>query len=167
VAHAVGVMTKARAKRSPAVAEPHRNGLAKHARVVETARNEGLSPASARNNVMPPRRSRRDAGDAVGPRASIGWDGARPVLLRWYDEQARDLPWRSAGRSPYRVLVSEFMLQQTQVATVIPYFERFVAELPDVRSLVGADEERVLPPAPSRGADDRRSVRRGGAARRR
>lgn len=75
-------------------------------------------------------------------------DGFARRLLRWYDRHGRhDLPWqdtRTNRRTPYRVWVSEVMLQQTQVATVIPYFERFVAALPDVRSLAAADEDRVL-----------------------
>lgn len=65
-------------------------------------------------------------------------------LLRWYDRHGRhDLPWQHP-RTPYRVWVSEVMLQQTQVATVIPYFERFVAALPDVAALAAAPEDRVL-----------------------
>lgn len=65
-------------------------------------------------------------------------------LLRWYDRHGRhDLPWQRP-RTPYRVWISEVMLQQTQVATVIPYFERFVAALPDVRALAAAPEDRVL-----------------------
>ena len=66
---------------------------------------------------------------------------ARP-LLRWYDRAKRDLPWRRQP-SPYRTLVSEFMLQQTVVATVEPYFERFVARFPDVASLAAAAEDEV------------------------
>ncbi len=65
-------------------------------------------------------------------------------LLEWYDRSARDLPWRGEGRTPYRVLVSEAMLQQTQVATVIPYFHRFIAAFPRVQDLAGADEQAVL-----------------------
>jgi A/G-specific adenine glycosylase len=65
------------------------------------------------------------------------------ALLRWYDREQRDLPWRRAP-DPYRSLVSEFMLQQTVVATVIPYFERFVARFPDFRALAAAAEEEVL-----------------------
>jgi A/G-specific adenine glycosylase len=65
-------------------------------------------------------------------------------LLRWFDVSGRhDLPWQHP-RSPYRVWVSEIMLQQTQVQTVIPYFERFVAALPDVAALAAADLDRVL-----------------------
>ena len=64
-------------------------------------------------------------------------------LLAWFDPGARPMPWRSV-RSPYRVWISETMLQQTQVATVIPYFERFMARFPDVRSLATASLEDVL-----------------------
>ena len=64
-------------------------------------------------------------------------------LLAWYATNARDLPWRRS-RDPYRVWVSEIMLQQTVVATVIPYFERFLARFPTVTALAGAPEEEVL-----------------------
>lgn len=65
-------------------------------------------------------------------------------LLHWYDRHGRkDLPWQRA-RSPYRVWVSEIMLQQTQVATAIPYFERFMARFPDVLSLADAPQDDVL-----------------------
>jgi len=67
----------------------------------------------------------------------------RDRLLVWYAENARDLPWRRS-RDPYRVWLSEIMLQQTQVATVEPYFERFVGELPTIEALARADEQRVL-----------------------
>jgi A/G-specific adenine glycosylase len=68
---------------------------------------------------------------------------SRP-LLKWFDRHGRkDLPWQH-DINPYRVWVSEIMLQQTQVATVIPYFERFIAELPDVASLANAHEDLVL-----------------------
>ena len=68
-------------------------------------------------------------------------------LLRWYDGNRRDLPWRAAeGKAldPYHVLLSETMLQQTQVATVIPYFHRFLQRFPTLRSLADADEQEVL-----------------------
>lgn len=66
---------------------------------------------------------------------------ARP-LLRWYDGARRDLPWRREP-SPYKTLVSEFMLQQTVVATALPYFERFIQRFPDVAALAAAGEEEV------------------------
>jgi A/G-specific adenine glycosylase len=67
----------------------------------------------------------------------------RRNLLRWFGKAARDLPWRR-DRDPYRVWISEVMLQQTQVATVIPYFERFLRRFPDLPSLADADEQDVL-----------------------
>ncbi len=68
---------------------------------------------------------------------------ARRKLLDWYAKHARDLPWR-ATRDPYAIWVSEIMLQQTQVATVIPYFARFLERFPSVSSLATADEGEVL-----------------------
>ena len=64
-------------------------------------------------------------------------------LLTWYSRHARDLPWRRTG-DPYAIWVSEIMLQQTQVATVEGYFERFIDRFPDIRSLARADEQQVL-----------------------
>ena len=67
----------------------------------------------------------------------------RKRLHAWYHAERRTLPWREAP-TPYHVWVSEIMLQQTQVATVIPYFERFIARFPNVQSLAEAPEEAVL-----------------------
>jgi A/G-specific adenine glycosylase len=67
----------------------------------------------------------------------------RRRLLAWYGKHARDLPWRRT-REPYRVWVSEVMLQQTTVAAVKPYFERFLAAFPTVDELASADEQQVL-----------------------
>jgi A/G-specific adenine glycosylase len=65
-------------------------------------------------------------------------------LLRWFDRNGRhDLPWQHP-RAPYRVWLSEVMLQQTQVAAVIPYFQRFVARFPDVASLAAAHDDEVM-----------------------
>jgi len=67
-----------------------------------------------------------------------------PRLLAWFDQAGRKhLPWQSE-RTPYRVWVSEIMLQQTQVVTVIPYYERFMQRFPDVRSLASAPIDEVL-----------------------
>lgn len=68
-------------------------------------------------------------------------------LLTWYRRSRRDLPWRATDGlrpDPYRVFVSEAMLQQTQVATVIPYFNRFIERFPDFQSLAAAGEQEVL-----------------------
>ena len=68
----------------------------------------------------------------------------RRNLLRWYARCGRRLPWRTKRPDPYRVWVSEIMLQQTRVETVRPYFARFVRRFPDVRTLAAAPLERVL-----------------------
>jgi A/G-specific adenine glycosylase len=71
----------------------------------------------------------------------------RRRLLRWYRDNGRDLPWRSPGhadRNPYHVLVSEAMLQQTQVRTVVAYYQRFIEALPTVAALARASERQVL-----------------------
>ena len=64
-------------------------------------------------------------------------------LLNWYDHKKRDLPWRK-NRDPYRILVSEFMLQQTQVKTVIPYFNKWINSFPTVKRLAASSESNVL-----------------------
>ncbi|MBQ9460154.1 MAG: A/G-specific adenine glycosylase [Oscillospiraceae bacterium] len=67
----------------------------------------------------------------------------REVLPDWYDANRRVLPWREEP-SPYRTWVSEIMLQQTRVGTVLPYFKRFMAEAGDVRALAALPEERLF-----------------------
>ena len=70
-----------------------------------------------------------------------------PALLAWYERSRRDLPWREApGRlgDPYRVWLSEVMLQQTTVKAVIPYYRRFLERWPDVAALAAAEREEVL-----------------------
>jgi len=64
-------------------------------------------------------------------------------LVTWYRRQRRDLPWRRT-RDPYRIWISEIMLQQTQVSTVIPYYRKFLARFPSLASLAAAPEEAVL-----------------------
>ena len=71
-------------------------------------------------------------------------DHIASALLAWFDQHGRkDLPWQT-NRTPYRVWVSEIMLQQTQVSTVIPFYERFMAQLPTVEQLAEAAEDAVL-----------------------
>jgi A/G-specific adenine glycosylase len=65
-----------------------------------------------------------------------------PLLLSWFSTNARDLPWRRT-RNPYAIWVSEIMLQQTQVKTVIPYWERWMRELPTIETLANADSEKI------------------------
>lgn len=72
--------------------------------------------------------------------------GAGPLvaaLLAWYDREQRDLPWRRTN-DPYAIWVSEVMLQQTQVATVIPYYERWMARFPTLAALAAAEPEDAL-----------------------
>ncbi len=67
----------------------------------------------------------------------------RKSLLAWFREFQRDLPWRKS-KDPYRIWLSEIMLQQTRVAAVIPYYERFLERFPNVQTLAEAPEEEVL-----------------------
>lgn len=64
-------------------------------------------------------------------------------LLQWFENEKRDLPWRK-DRDPYKIWVSEIMLQQTRVDTVIPYFNNFIKKFPSIKKLSEADEESVL-----------------------
>jgi len=66
------------------------------------------------------------------------------ALLSWFAAHKRDLPWREEPRDPYRVWVSEVMLQQTRVETVLRYYAPFLAKFPDVRALAQAPEERLM-----------------------
>jgi A/G-specific adenine glycosylase len=67
----------------------------------------------------------------------------RRALLAWYDAQRRDLPWRKK-RDPYRIWVSEIMLQQTRVAAVLLHYQKFLARFPTLRTLAAAPESSVL-----------------------
>lgn len=73
----------------------------------------------------------------------IDVDLIRERLLGWFEANRRDLPWRTT-RDPYRILVSEVMLQQTQVDRVIPYFERFLERFPDLETLAAAPASEVI-----------------------
>ena len=68
-------------------------------------------------------------------------------ILNWYDINKRVLPWRkkvSYKKKQYYTLVSEFMLQQTQVATVIPYFNRFIKNIPDLETLANFENQKLI-----------------------
>ena len=83
-----------------------------------------------------------DASDSRDAQLTDRWFTDR--LLAWFDRHGRrDLPWQ-VEKTPYRVWVSEVMLQQTQVATVVPYFERFMSRFPDVGALAAANLDEVL-----------------------
>jgi A/G-specific adenine glycosylase len=83
----------------------------------------------------------RKHGKSSDSERDFGAERAR--LLAWYDQHARDLPWRRT-RDPYAIWVSEIMLQQTRVDTVIPYYGRFLSRFPDARSLADAPLDDVL-----------------------
>ena len=82
-----------------------------------------------------------ESGRTLGPEERL--EAARKPLLAWYREHARNLPWRE-NPDPYRVWISEIMLQQTRVEAVKPYFERFMRELPTVRDLAQAEDDRLM-----------------------
>ena len=68
-------------------------------------------------------------------------------ILKWYDLNKRSLPWRkkvSLEKKQYYTLISEFMLQQTQVTTVIPFFERFIKNLPSINSLAKVNDKKLI-----------------------
>src|SRR5260370_21163807 len=67
----------------------------------------------------------------------------RKQLLGWFGQFRRELPWRQT-KDPYRIWLSEIMLQQTRVAAAIPYYERFLERFPDVRALAAAPLEEIL-----------------------
>jgi len=81
--------------------------------------------------------------EALGSGLAPGADRIHRDLLDWYGKQRRSLPWRDT-RDPYCIWVSEVMLQQTQVATVIAFYERWLRRFPDVAALAGAETEDVL-----------------------
>jgi A/G-specific adenine glycosylase len=99
-----------------------------------------------------PERSEAESKDPValpGPDITGSLDFARDYaafrrdLVKWFRGNNRDLPWRRT-RDPYAILVSEVMLQQTTVATVIPYYRRWLRRFPTIRSLAHATESTVL-----------------------
>ena len=94
----------------------------------------------AEQDRSPARRGRRGARWEV---PVLPLPGVGEALVAWFDRAQRPLPWRQAG-DPYAVLVSEFMLQQTQVATVIPYYRRFMARFPTLEALASAELDEVL-----------------------
>jgi A/G-specific adenine glycosylase len=76
--------------------------------------------------------------------AGIRWNSVAEDLLRWFSRTKEDLPWRAEPRDPYAVWVSEVMLQQTQVAAVVPYFKRWMRAFPTLSKLADAPQEKVL-----------------------
>ena len=93
--------------------------------------------------AIPPSAARPGAGAWAGIARAVDPKGQAAALLAWYRGAARDLPWRR-DPTPYHVLLSELMLQQTRVDTALPYFERFTARWPTLEALAEADEDDVL-----------------------
>jgi A/G-specific adenine glycosylase len=102
-------------------------------------RTRKLKKTRTQPRARGPRRHR-----TTKPQRTIAGSAATvaPLLLDWFAKHARDLPWRRTA-DPYAVWVSEIMLQQTQVKTVIPYFERWMAALPTIAALTEADSSRI------------------------
>ena len=96
------------------------------------------NPASQQKGFVP-----LHAAVANHSQLSVNRAGFQRTLLDWYQANQRTLPWRESP-SLYKTVDSEFMLQQTQVKTVLPYFARWLAELPNFQKLAGASEEKVL-----------------------
>src|SRR5881397_705691 len=100
-----------------------------------------MRPTVSMTRIAWPSRRRMNA--AMGLRECYRMAFAQQ-LIEWQRRHGRhDLPWQGT-RDPYRIWLSEVMLQQTQVSTVIPYYERFLARFPDVKSLAGAQLDDVL-----------------------
>ncbi len=86
--------------------------------------------------------ARQSPADAIPVPRPPGVSGLRRALAAWYRRHRRDLPWRGID-DPYAILVSEFMLQQTQVATVLPYYDSFLRRFPTLASLAEASDPEV------------------------
>lgn len=102
----------------------------------------GSFPGAAPSTIL----SALEAGSQIRkefPLDASRYSAFRQPLIRWYERHARDLPWRRTT-DPYRIWISEIMLQQTTVVAVVPYFERFLAKFPTVKDLAAAQESDVL-----------------------
>jgi A/G-specific adenine glycosylase len=108
--------------------EEQKRSLTQEATCEELALGKGYFNASDREAVV-------TLGASAAP--------VRELLLNWYANVGRDLPWRRS-RDPYAIWVSEIMLQQTQVKTVIPYYQRWLVQFPTIEQLASADLQQVL-----------------------
>jgi A/G-specific adenine glycosylase len=117
---------------------------------------KGAKKAATPVTTKATKRSRLPAISKARPTKPLGWRGAAPIevaaetardfsaaLRRWFRRKGRDLPWRKT-RDPYRILVSELMLQQTQVSRVIDYWHAFLQRFPTMDHVAEADERHVL-----------------------
>jgi A/G-specific adenine glycosylase len=101
--------------------------------ITKVASSQGTAPASIRSNAH-----------LLNEYPSADWfKKFRKAILKWYESNQRRLPWRD-DPIPYKVWLSEIMLQQTQVATVVDYFNRFINKFPTIIELANADEQTVL-----------------------
>ena len=101
------------------------------------------TPRSACPAPSPPRPGRGIKGEVSTPHSALRTPHLIvPLLLAWFTTAARDLPWRRT-RDPYAIWVSEIMLQQTQVKTVMPYWERWMRQLPTIKSLARAKPAKI------------------------
>ncbi|NNE00074.1 MAG: A/G-specific adenine glycosylase [Pirellulaceae bacterium] len=120
--------------------------MAKRSKKPTTAKSKS-SPSTSPRRVgekVEASQIKRDIPDHDGQWQNAGWRGrVRRQLLAWFDQNAREMPWRRHPE-PYHVWVSEIMLQQTQVATVLPYFDRFLASFPTIADLAAADESTLM-----------------------
>lgn len=73
----------------------------------------------------------------------MNFSAVHSLILQWYSSNCRDLPWRKS-KDPYRIWISEIMLQQTRVETVIPYYDRFIRNFPTIQELAVADTDKLL-----------------------
>lgn len=94
-------------------------------------------------NIRLSKREAVSSSDCCPPNPVDNPSTVQTKLLAWYRSHTRDLPWRKT-KEPYRIWVSEVMLQQTRVETVIPYYERWIKVFPDIQSLASSNEEQVL-----------------------
>ena len=101
-----------------------------------------MSPARKKSSAKAAAKSKTNAEAGASDLAGLDVRSARAKLLRWYDANKRDLPWRHS-RDPYAIWISEAMLQQTRVETVIPYWERFLETFPNVEALASAPIDDV------------------------
>ena len=112
---------------------------------IRTSNTDGIRDRSAivRTNVKVKMSRQKTDEPLFEPYDTAALTKFRRSLKAWYAKRARDLPWRNIG-DPYRVWISEIMLQQTTVATVVPYFERFITRFPTIHDLAKVEQDEVL-----------------------
>jgi A/G-specific adenine glycosylase len=104
---------------------------------------KSVSDAARKSASASPRKNENPAGEIFGAVDAKKIAALRERLLEWFQKYQRDLPWRR-NKDPYRIWLSEIMLQQTRVAAVIPFYERFLEHFPTITALAAAPETEVL-----------------------